>query len=132
MHHHRRIELVIFHLGDQAVGLARDDVKVHRRVVALEFQRGTHQLAQRRNDGAELDGSSQGRICLGTVPGLLIERHELCGDRHQSTPLLVERHQFAAACEELSLEVLFQRAHLQPHRHLGECHTLTGCGEGAL
>ncbi|MNZ87435.1 hypothetical protein D3C78_1062920 [compost metagenome] len=97
--------------------------------MALELQRGAHQAAERRDDGAELHGAGQRRIGLGAVLGLLVQRDQLGGHGHQGAPLLVERHLLALAGEQLALEVGLQGAHLQAHGHLGQAHAMSGRGE---
>ncbi|MNV56497.1 hypothetical protein D3C71_1487850 [compost metagenome] len=56
--------------------------------------------------------------------GLLVDGHQLRGNRHEGAPLLVQGDQFSLTQEQLAFQIGFQCAHLQAHGYLRQCNPL--------
>jgi hypothetical protein len=90
------------------------------------------QRPHHRHDRADCHGAGQLRLGFVADAHGVVQAQQMLGLRQQRAAVRIERDGASRPVEQIAAQLGFERAHLQAHSGLRECHALGGCGKRAM
>lgn len=130
--HQCPIQLARFHLLHQLARFAGNELHVQSLVRLLEPRHRMCQRPHHRHHRTNRHRAGQRRLRFVTDAHGVVERQQVLGLWQQRATMRIQRDSPPRPVEQVAAQLGFERAHLQAHSGLRECHALGGCGKRAM